>query len=378
MNLDKENMKKITKILLIAILFYWGLQNISVAFEFISKIFEVLSPFIIGACLAFLINIPMQFFEKKISKKDKKGKIIRKKWRRVIALILAVIVLILVFSLIIGVVIPELFNVLKIFIGYLPEVANNIKEFAVDITQKYPDVNKQIMNIDIDFESVAKEAIEFITNVSGNLISSSVQVISGVINFVVNGIISIIFAIYILFSKEKLISQSKKIVYAFCDENKTNYILKICNLSNTTFYNFIKGQCIEAVILGTLSAIGMLLLQIPYAITIGILIAFTALIPVVGAFIGIVIGCVLILAVEPVKALVFIIFILILQQFEGNVIYPKVVGKSVGLPGIWVLLAVTVGGSVAGIIGMVIGLPVVSVIYTMIKDETNERLEKRI
>lgn len=376
MNLDKENTKKITKIVLIAILFYWILQNISVAINFISNIFKILSPFITGACLAFIINIPMKFFENKFAKKNKKGKN-KSKLIRPVALILSILVIIALISLIIGVVIPELFNVLRIFVGYLPEVANNIKDFAVELTEKYPDINEEIMNIDINMDEFSKNVINFITNLSGNIISSSVHIVSGIVGFVVNLVISIIFAIYVLFSKEKLLNQAKKIVLAFLDENKANYIFKICTLSNTTFYNFIKGQFTEAIILGTLCAIGMLILQIPYAITIGILMAFTALIPIVGAFIGIVIGAILILAVEPIKAVIFIIFVLILQQLENNIIYPRVVGKSVGLPGIWVLLSVTVGGNLAGVVGMIIGLPIVSVIYTIIKDETNERLEKK-
>ena len=363
MNMDKENMKKIIKIILIAILFYWILQNVFVAINFFSKIIDILFPFIVGACIAFIINIPMQFFEKKFTKIDKKGNKVKFKFARPLALILSIALIIGIIALIIGVVIPELFNVLKIFIGYIPELANNIKDFAIEITEKYPDINEQIMNTNI--------------NLSGNIIMSSINIVSNIINFVVNLIISVIFAIYILFSKEKLLRQSKKLICAYISEEKANYVFKISKLSNTTFYNFIKGQCTEAVILGVLCAIGMLILQIPYAVTIGILIAFTALIPIVGAFIGIVIGTILILSIEPVKALVFIIFILILQQLENNIIYPKVVGKSVGLPGIWVLLAVTVGGSLAGIVGMIIGLPVASVIYTIIRDETNDRLEKK-
>lgn len=377
MNLDKENVKKITKIVIIAIFFYWVLQNISVAINFVNEIFKILSPFIAGACLAFIINMPMKFFENKLSKKDKKGRVIKGKLTRPIALILSILLVIVLVSLIIGVVIPELFNVLRIFIGYLPEAANNIKSFAIEITEKYPDINKEIMNIDIDMEEFSKNAINVITSLGGNIISSSVHIVSGVIGAVVDLVISIIFAIYILFSKEKLLNQAKKIVLAFLDENKASYIFKICTLSNTTFNNFIKGQCTEALVLGTLCAIGMLILQIPYAVTIGILMAFTALIPIVGAFIGVIIGAILILAVEPIKAVIFIIFVLILQQLENNLIYPKIVGKSVGLPGIWVLLSVTVGGSLAGVVGMIIGLPVVSVIYTIIKDETNERLEKK-
>ena len=374
--------KKVLKIALTIIFVWWILQNISLVLGMVDKIFGVLKPFIVGACLAFVLNIPMQFFEKRLFKvqklkEAKKKTKIKLALARPMSLILSIALVVMLIMLLLGVVLPEIFNVIKIFMGYLPEIFNNIKDFAVNITVKYPEVSNQIKNINIDIEKVSKEAISIITNISSNLIVSSVQIAGSVIGFVVNLVISIVFAIYILFSKETLIIQSKKLLFAHINTEKANYILDICSLSNNIFYNFIKGQSAEAVILGILVFIGMVILGIPYAGVIGILIGFTSIIPVVGAFIGIIIGAILILAVDPVKATVFIIFVLILQQLENNLIYPKVVGASVGLPGIWVLLSVTVGGSLLGPLGMIIALPVVSILYTIIKDETNKKLEKK-
>lgn len=374
-NLD---VKKIIKIACSVVFFYWILQNLSMVAYAFGKVFDILSPFMIGACLAFILNIPMQFFEKKVFKAESlKKKSFKKKIARPISLIISILIFLALVALLFGIVIPEIFNVIKIFIGYLPELFTNIKSFAVDITGKYPEISEQIKNIDIDIEKVSKEAITIITNVSSNIITSSIHIVGGVINLAVNTVVAVIFAIYILFSKETLMIQSKKLIYAHLDEEKANYILNISKISNGIFYNFVKGQLTESVILGALCAIGMFILQIPYAAVVGILMAFTAIIPVVGAFIGVIIGAILILAVDPVKAVVFIIFVLILQQIENNLIYPKVVGASVGLPGIWVLLSVTVGGSLFGPLGMVIALPTVSVLYTIIKNETNKKLERK-
>lgn len=375
-NLD---VKKIIKIGFLFIFFYWILQNITIVLGFAGNIFSILKPFVIGACLAFIINIPMKFFESKIKKEDRhaKKKSFRNKIARPIALILSILIIGLVFSALFGIVLPEIFNVIKIFIEYLPEAFNNVKTFAVETTEKFPEISEQIKKIDIDTEKLTKDAITLVTNISSNVLVSSVKIVSNTVSFVVNAVISIVFSIYILFSKETLGVQAKKLVYAHLDTEKASYIIEITGLSNKVFNNFIKGQLTEALILGSLTIIGMLILQIPYALAIGLLIAFTSVIPVVGAFIGIAVGVVLILAANPVKALVFLVFILILQQFENNVIYPKVVGESVGLPGIWVLLSVTVGGSLLGAVGMIVALPIVSILYTLIKDETNRKLEKK-
>ena len=203
-----------------------------------------------------------------------------------------------------------------------------------------------------------------------------ISIVIGVIGVVINLIISIIFAIYILTSKEKLQSQFIRILKAYLNKEQLEKILEIGRTSNKIFKNFFTVQCLEATILGSLCIIGMLILKIPYAVPIGILIGVTALIPVVGAFIGIIIGAVLIVSVNPIKVITFVVFVLILQQFEGNVIYPKVVGGSVGLPGMWVLVAVTIGGSLFGIVGMLLGVPVFSVVYTIFKNDVDKRLNK--
>ena len=229
-------------------------------------------------------------------------------------------------------------------------------------------------NINFDQESIKNELMIFISG----LLSSSISVVIGVVGVIVNLVIAIVFSIYILTGKEKLQMQCIKFLKAYLKETTATKIIETAKTANKIFKSFFTVQCLEATILGSLCIIGMLLLKIPYAIPIGVLIGVTALIPVVGAFIGIIVGAILIVSVEPIKVITFVIFVLILQQIEGNVIYPKVVGGSVGLPGMWVLLAVTIGGSLFGFAGMLLGVPFISVIYTIIKNDVDKRLKNFI
>ena len=243
----------------------------------------------------------------------------------------------------------------------------------MDITQKFPEINNFISNINIDTEALKNG----IMNLSLDVLDITINQISSLFSNIVNFFIAIIFSIYILANKEELKLQAKKFIYARLDEDKADHILKVSRLARDSFRSFITGQAKEAVILGSLCAIGMLILNIPYAGPIGALTALTAFIPIVGAFISGFIGVILILAVDPIKALIFVIFIIILQQIEGNLIYPHIVGKNMGLPSIWVLVAITIGGSLFGIMGMIIGLPVVSIIYAIILENTNIRLKQK-
>ena len=224
----------------------------------------------------------------------------------------------------------------------------------------------------LEVENLKKEAID-----QGiKLLTSSISVITNVFSGIATFFIAIFFAMYILIDKEKLKEQTKKLIKAYLGEKRAEKIINVGRISNNIFRSFFTVQCLEATILGVLCILGMLILRIPYAVPIGVLVGVTALIPVVGCFIGIIIGAILILSINPVKVITFIIFVLILQQVEGNVIYPRVVGSSVGLPGMWVLVAVSVGGSLGGILGMLIGVPIASIIYTLVKKDVNKKLNK--
>ena len=230
-----------------------------------------------------------------------------------------------------------------------------------------------MQDANIDIENIKKQ----ILNKIPGILTSSISIVNGIINGITTFFIAIIFAIYILMDKEKLQEQATKILYAYLSKEKALKTIHIARVAKNTFKSFFTVQCLEATILGTLCTIGMLILKIPYAMPIGVLIGVTALIPVVGAFIGIIIGAILILSVNPIKVITFVIFVLILQQIEGNLIYPRVVGNSIGLPGMWVLVAVSVGGSIGGILGMLLGVPVATIIYTLLKKDVDRKINKK-
>ena len=374
MNTEKQEIKKWAKIIFIALFGYLIVENVKVVGDIIGKIISIRSPFVIGAAIAFILNLPMGFFEEKLSKfKTKKGKKLGKGFIRTVSLIFAILVIALILTVIVNLILPEIINIITLLIEKLPYYGAELKNIATNITQDVPQINEIIKGIDIN----NKELQEQVKNLATSFLSTSVSFVGNIIGSVVNAVVSIVFAAYILTSKDKLKEQAKKILYAYNEKEKAEKIIDIGRTARNIFRRFISGQCLEATILGSLSIIGMLILKVPYAVPIGVLIGVTALIPIVGAFIGIIIGAVLILSVEPVKVITFIIYILILQQIEGNLIYPKVVGNSVGLPGIWVLVSVAVGGDLFGIIGMLLGLPTASVLYTLFNQTVYQKLDEK-
>ena len=251
------------------------------------------------------------------------------------------------------------------------------KEQTIEILNNFGINSESINNYSTSINNLKNEITSYINNNRNEIMQITIGVASSFLGSITSIIIGIVFAIYILLKKEDLSRQFKKILKAYLPEKYERRIEEIAKLSNITFGNFISGQCLESLIIGLLCFIGMLILQIPYASTISVLVGFTALIPVFGAFIGTFIGAFLIFMVEPFKALIFIIFIIILQQLEGNIIYPKVVGKSVGLPSIWVMVAVTIGASIYGILGMILSVPLCSILYSIIKTDVNLKIEEK-
>ncbi len=388
MKLDKENTKQIMKIVIIAIVLLVALINIQPLWNVFKVFLGILSPFIWGLAIAFILNIFMTFYENKVFKsrkqnvkekitsKNNTNKIVRKKKKgakRTCSILLSILTIIAVISLIMTLIIPQFIEVIRNLVSNIPSYLENLKNFGISITEQVPEINNFIQNINIDTEALRNGLM----NISRDLLSVTINQISGLFSSIVNFFIAIVFSVYILANKEELKMQAKKFVYARLDKEKADHVIKVSRLARDSFRNFLTGQAKEAVILGVLCAVGMLILQIPYAGPIGALTALTAFIPIVGAFIGGFIGAVLIVAVDPIKAIIFIIFIIILQQIEGNLIYPHIVGKNIGLPSIWVLVAITVGGSLFGIIGMIVGLPIVSIIYAIIMEDTNKKLEEK-
>mgnify|MGYP001625088682 FL=1 len=367
--MTKENKKDMIKFIIFAVVLIFAFIHIKEIWNFLGFILKLIMPFILGIVIAFVLNILINLIEKKLLNKAK----MNEKSKRTISLLLSLAIVFTFIVVLLLLIIPQLKNTVELFVDNMPVYEENVKEL-LDKFNIDPEVVTEIEESVKDFGSVA---IDFIKNNSEHVLEVTLGVASNVISVVVNTVIAFVFAIYLLVQKEKLLSQLNKVLKAYLPLNKVSKIRDIARLSNRICANFVSGQCLEAVIIGVLCFIGMLILGIPYAATISVLIGVTALIPVYGAFIGTIVGAFLIFMVSPIKALIFIIFIIILQQFEGNLIYPKVVGKSVGLPGIWVFVAVTIGASLAGIVGMLISVPVVSILYSILATDVNYRIQAK-
>lgn len=370
----EEKNKMILFYITYTIFLVFALLNIKFLWNFLGKLITILMPFLFGAVFAFVLNVLLNLIENKILPKifKKKSKVYEK-YKRVFSLILSLLFIVLFFSFLFFLIVPELKNAIFIFVDnlpqYLEEMEHTLEHFGVS--------GDAILEISTFFNQLKDTGISFVRDNGKEVLGTTIAFATNLVSIITNLVIGIIFALYILAQKEKLQEQWKKICKAYCKEKNVNKINRIFTLSNKICSNFISGQCLEAVIIGVLCFFGMLILRLPYAPTISVLIGFTALIPVFGAFIGTVIGAFLIFMIHPIKAVVFIVFILILQQFEGNLIYPKVVGKSVGLPGIWVMVAVTIGASVAGILGMLVSVPLCSILYSILVSNVHMRLNAK-
>lgn len=366
---DKTRKDIIIIISYIALVIF-ALVNFSKIFAFLGKVISIFSPFLLGIILAFVLNVLNNFIEKKIFGKIKPSKIWNK-IKRPLCITLSLILVFLTIFFVMNLLIPQLKNSASLFTDTLPAY----KEDIIGILNKF-DVDESTVNkVGEYLDNFGKVITDYIKGNSKDVITVTTEVATSVINIISKGIIALVFAIYMIAQKETLSRQINKVMKAYLKPKTINKINTVGTLANKTFSNFVTGQCLEALIFGSLVFVGMLIFRFPYASTIGVLLGFTALIPIFGAFIGTAIGFILIMMVSPVKAILFVVFIIVLQQIEGNLIYPRVVGKSIGLPGMWVLLSVTVGGSIGGILGMLIATPLCSLLYALFTKMVNDRLK---
>lgn len=361
------NYRKLLEIVLIAIISYWGLNNYKLIFSSFDNILSVIMPFLLGFMIAFVLNVLMIRVEK-VLKLFLKGKLFER-CKRVISIILSMLILIGILALAINLIIPEVSNAVKVIVKSLPEVFTNLENWSRSNGNISPHLESLLNNIDLD--SITSEFSNIVKIGFTGVLGSTVDILSTIVGGVFNLIVGFVFAFYILISKETLKRQSHKLMNAYLPPKYVIKINKVARIARTTFANFIIGQTIEAIILGGLCALGMKLLGFPYAPMVGTLVGITAFIPIVGAFIGGGVGAFMIMTVNPMQAIFFIIYLIVLQQLEGDLIYPRVVGSSVGLPSIWVLFAVTVGGGLWGITGMLFSVPILSVIYALVKEHVN-------
>lgn len=374
MDLNKKTIIKITGILSFCIILYCALQNMSAVKSGISTVMGYASPFIVGGALAFMINVPMRFIERHLFAKSRKFD----KLRRPCALVLTLLIIAAVIALVCIAVIPQIADTVKVLAASMPGYMDKANAFIQGLLNDYPQFKEAFSNVQqIDWNSIISAVTGWLSKGIGTTISSTLNAAGSAINSIVSAAVGFVFAVYILLQKETLGRQVRMIFYSVFPEKAADKFFYISDMSAKTFSNFLSGQCLEACILGCLFAIAMLIFKMPYITLISVLIAFTALIPVVGAFIGCAVGAFLIFMQNPMQALWFIVMFLVIQQIEGNLIYPRVVGNSVGLPAIWVLSVITIGGKLMGVIGMLVMIPLSSVLYALIREFVYKKLRTK-
>lgn len=373
MELNRDTINKIRGLILFTVItVIVGINYIKVL-GLLAAAVNMAAPFILGAAIAFVLNVPMRRIESSLSHVLKKGS----RLLRPVSMALSILLVAGVLFLVMFVVAPQLVRTLLGLQSSIPVFFGEVRQWLEQLFAENPQILTNMEQIQIDWQQLFNDSLKFLKNGAGSMLDTTFSAAISIVNGMSTFLIGFIFSIYILLQKENLIRQIKKLLAAFLPERTVEGIVRIAALTSRTFSNFFTGQCMEAVILGSMFFIVLVVLRLPYALLIGVLIAFTALIPVFGAFIGWAVGAFLMLIISPMDALLFSVVFFTLQQIEGNMIYPHVVGNSVGLPSIWVLVAVTLGGSMMGVVGMLIFIPLCSVLYTLLRDTVDERLKRR-
>lgn len=378
MELNRDTIRKIRGLIVFTALVIVCLWKHEMVFDILGFVFGILFPFILGGAIAFVLNVPMSFIERHLFPEERREKSKgMKKLARPVGMLVVLFAVIAVVGLVMFVVLPQLASTFaglgKSIQAFIPQV----QEWADQLFHNNDEIMNWVNSLEFDWNEIMNAGIDFFRNGAGSVLNSTLTAARSIVSGLTTFFISFVFAVYILLQKEKLSVQAKKVLFAFARKGRAEATLEVLSLTYNTFSSFLTGQCVEAVILGSMFVVTMTILKLPYALLVGILIAFTALIPIFGAFIGCGVGAFLIFMVDPVKALIFIVMFLVLQQIEGNLIYPHVVGSSVGLPSIWVLAAVTLGGNLLGIVGMLIFIPLVSVVYALFREIVYLKLKQR-
>lgn len=378
MDLNKENLKRIRGLIVFTILIFVALWNYKTLYRGVQFLGHVIFPFALGGAIAFILNVPMRFLEEKLFQNTKFGKkSLGQKLARPLSFILTVVLVIGIIGIVVFVVVPELGNTVLNIGKTLQEFIPQVQAWAVKLFDDNPEFVAQIQNLEFEWDKILGSLVDFLKNGAGSVLDTTFAAAKSIVSGVSTFFIAFVFACYILLQKEKLSVHVRKLMYAFLPRDWTEILIALGSVAYKTFSSFLTGQCLEAIILGSMFFVVMTILRLPYALLIAVLIAFTALIPIFGAFIGCAVGALLIFMVNPMQALIFVVMFLVLQQIEGNFIYPHVVGNSVGLPSIWVLVAVSMGASLMGVVGMLIFIPIVSVVYALLRGIVNRRLKEK-
>lgn len=371
MQFDKKTLTKIFLGVVGCILLYWLLHETERVKTVLRFIKGIVSPFALGAALAFILNVPMRAIEKLVTR------ITNQTVRRMVALLLTFLGVLLVLALVFWLLIPQVISTIQTFIPRLYTFFTNVEKVFKDILSNNPQIMEWVDVDKLNLADIVQKAVSMISSSISTILAGTFSAIGSITGALMDVVIAVVFSIYCLFQKETLARQGRKLLYAFLPEKFSDGVIRVLRLTNVTFSNFLSGQCVEVCILGSMFAIAMAIFRMPYIPLVSVLVAVTAFIPVVGAWVGCVFGAFLILIANPIQAVWFVIMFLILQQIENNLIYPRVVGTSIGLSGMWVLVAVAVGGEVMGAAGMFLMIPVASVIAALLQEVTNRRLSQR-
>lgn len=379
MNLNRKSIEKILFIGTVFILIYLGLQNMSVVFQFLSWLSYVLMPFLIGICFTFILNVPLKAIERRLfrPKNGKPVKPILNKLRRPIALTMSIMIFFLVIALILVLVIPEIGKSLAKLAEAVPGTINNVRDWLSTTAEENEFIGEITENVSINWDDVSKYFTSFLQNDAAGVVSYAMGMLSSVFNITLSIFLGLVLSIYTLAKKEKIGSNAKKLIYSIFPTRTADFIVEVGVLTNKSFYNSITGQMMECVILGSLTVLGMTIFNFPYAPLIGVMVAILSWIPMFGVGIGAAIGALFILTVSPIQAIWFIVFMICLQQIEGNLIFPRVVGKNIGLPPILLISAIIIFSNFFGIIGLFVCGPVTYVIYTLLRRFTFKRLRAK-
>ncbi len=369
---NKANEKQITKYIFLIAGLVLGILYFSYILNAVGLLWRIVYPLILGFVIAYVLNIPMKKIESLYFPRSK-SKLVKKS-RRAVSLLLSVALILLVLLLVLLIVLPEIGKTFAVLASAFPGFIDRINSWIQENKQHVPAIADWISEIKIDWQSLVRSVANYTTKGISSIFNSSINLISVFTSGIFDLLMSLAFAIYLLSGKETLLAQLKRVQQAFMQERVSLKLNQYLAVANESFTNFISGQCIEALVLGSLCSAGMWIFRFPHFMTVGVFIGVTALIPVVGAYLGAGVGVFLILMVDPLKAIWFLVFICILQQLENNLIYPRIVGTSIGLPGIWVLITVVIGGGLGGVIGMLLSVPVAATLYKLLQMATRERL----
>ena len=378
MELSRETVKRIKGLIVFAALVVACLWKYDVVVSVLAFIFHVIFPFVLGGAIAFILNVPMNFIQRHLFAPERVERHkIQKKIARPVSMLIVIFGVFGIVALVMFVLIPQLGDTFSNLGSSIQAFIPKVQEWAEKLFHDNKEIMTWVNSLKFDWNKIMDAGIDFFKNGAGSVLDSTITAAKSIVSGITTFFIAFVFAVYILLQKEKLGIQAKKVLFAFVRKGRAEAAMEVLSLTYNTFSSFLTGQCLEAIILGSMFVVTMTLFKLPYALLVGIVIAFTALIPIFGAFIGCAVGAFLIFMVDPFKALIFVILFLILQQIEGNLIYPHVVGNSVGLPSIWVLAAVSIGGSLLGIVGMLIFIPIISVVYALFREIVYLKLRQK-